>query len=105
VSIPASVDQLIVLRRHRSIGLTLKEKDGLVGDEIACQVLRGIDTTDNGGTSKISALEKFEQIGRYVGLLIDDSSHHSHSLGSVDSRSSTETLDGSSSLVQLALAD
>jgi hypothetical protein len=38
--------------------LTLEEVDGLVGDEVACQVLGCVDTTDDSSAVKIDSSEE-----------------------------------------------
>ena len=46
------------LRRLRR---TLEEVCGLVGDEVACKVLRRIDQTGDDCSSEVSALEQVEE--------------------------------------------
>ena len=57
--------------------LTLEEVDGLVGNEVASQVLCGVHTANNGSTVKIDSLEQLQKVG-VAGILLEvnGTTHH-----------------------------
>lgn len=86
--------------------LTLEEVHSLVGNQVSCQVLRGVHKADNGRSSKICAFEKLDVARLLCGLLeIDDTSHHGESLGHVRAGTSAKAFDGLCGLIELALSD
>ena len=85
--------------------LTLKEEDGLVRDQVTGQVLRRVDTANNGGSTQIGSLEELDKSRVFLRFRLDDSSHHGDGVLTVDKGLSTETFYRSSGLFQPALSD
>ena len=58
-----------------------EEVDSLVGDEVTSQVLCGVHTTNDEGSSEICSLEKFDVAGLLLALLqLNGSTHHGNGL-------------------------
>jgi len=51
---------LTILQRHQSYRLTLEEVDGLVGDEIPCEILCSVHTAHNERAVAVGAPEEFK---------------------------------------------
>ena len=63
----------------RAIALTLEEVYSLIGDQIAGQILRSVDTANNERAVEISALPEFNQAWLLLSLLqLDRATHHCH---------------------------
>jgi hypothetical protein len=59
------------------VGLTFEKVNGLVGDEIACQVLRCVHTAHNQCAVAIGTFPQFNETGLLLGLLkLDRATHH-----------------------------
>src|SRR5688572_14655555 len=109
---PASVIMVLVRKilysSWRSVSrLTLEEEDGLVGNQVAGQVLGSVDAADDEGTVKVDTAEKLE-VGRLLGILLklDGTTHHSNGLMGVRNNSlASETADGLGCLVEAAFAN
>ena len=83
----------------------LEKVDGLISDEIASEILGGVDTTDDEGAAKVGALEKFEVVRLLLRLLhFDDTTHHGNCLGRIDSGLATQTFNGLGSFLDASLA-
>lgn len=88
------------------IELTLEEVDGLVGDEVARQVLRGVDTAHDEGTVEVGALEELSQVGLLDRLLeVDGTAHHGDGLAGVQSRLAAQARNRLRSLFEATLPD
>lgn len=78
-----------------AVQLTLEEIDGLVGDEVARQVLCRVDTAHDEGTVEVGALEELGQVGLLHRLLeVDGSAHHGDGLAGVQSRLTAQARHG-----------
>jgi hypothetical protein len=87
--------------------LTLKEESGLVGNEVAGQILRSVHTTGDERSPEVGTLEQIKK-GRFTTHLTfdyDSSLYHSKCLFSLFWVLVAETFDGLEGLVSTAITN